>query len=1046
MLTTEYAVVAWQRVFRLYLLTWLAVSLAVGARAEMPEAWKLVNNHQGTQQTVTGKVTSAADGAPLVGVTVTVKGTALATQSDSTGKYSISVPGPNATLVFSYVGFIAAEIPVNNQTAIDIVLQPEGTNLEETVVIGYGKQRVRDLTAAVSVVSAKDLENRPITNASQALQAVKGVYVNQPGGQPGADGATIRIRGIGSIGSAGKLNPLVLVDGVEFPIGDVNPTDIESISVLKDAASASIYGSRGANGVVLITTKKGSVRRAVVNYSGYYGFQEAIYLPDPVDNSADFMEWYNKAQVNQGSPPVYPDSLIRQFRDNPTSLEYPNTNWMKVMFDRAPVQEHSIRFAGGNERTQYNTSVRYLDQDGVLMGTSYKMYSANLNLQTKISEKLSLDAQILLSSRQLKDQAGGSDAAMNRIMRLVPMQPEGRMADGSWPDSWVPTPGQNGFENPLIRAQETYSRLENNRVLASLSLKYNILKNLNYQVRASINQRYALTKSWNPLIYLTNVRTGQPTRPWSGAISTRSNSQTEDQDWTVFHTFNYTTQISDNHKLNALLGASIERFRDEAFSAAIDGFQTLDLNELDLGTINPRVSGNSGLDVLMSYFGRVQYSFKERYLLEASGRYDGSSRIAREHRWGLFPSVSTGWILSEENFLKNEPWLTELKIRASWGQIGNQEIGRFQFVPAVATGYNYPFGGVISPGAAVIQTRDPALKWETTTMTNLGLDWILLKGSLTGSFEVFRKRTSGILRQVNIPAQVGDLAGPVTNVAVVDNNGMEAALNYRNRIGKDFTYEIGGHITKIKNEVVDLRGERIIANNRITEEGQPIESWYVFKTDGLFQTKEEVAAYPTISKRVGPGDVKYVDLNNDGKIDGDDRYIAGSTFPDLTYGFNIGLGFKGLQLSTIWNGVMGVDVYPDHNMAMPFNNGAGLTKRWLTDSWTPERPNAPLPRISARNQFAAENFSISDFWLRDASYLRMKNIQLSYILPGGLLDRIGVSQVQVFANAQNLLTISKMKEWDPETDILLNTSTSTNSTYSHYPSVKTYTMGVNINF
>jgi TonB-linked SusC/RagA family outer membrane protein len=432
----------------------------------------------------------------------------------------------------------------------------------------------------------------------------------------------------------------------------------------------------------------------------------------------------------------------------------------------------------------------------------------------------------------------------------------------------------------------------------------------------------------------------------------------------------------------------------------------------------------------------VQYAFRDKYLFETNFRYDGSSRFHRDHRWGFFPSFSAGWRMSEESFLQNTNWLDELKVRASWGQIGNQEIGLFQYVNAVSLGENYAFGGVIAPGAAVTQSRDPQVSWETSTSTNFGVDWSIFQGKLSGVVEVFNKRTDGILRTVNLPAQVGDLAGPTTNIAVVDNRGFEFSLMHRNQLSPNVSYEVGAHLTGVRNEVVDTDGEIIFSGNTITQEGDPINAWYVYETDGLFQTQEEVDAYPTISSRVGPGDVKYVDRDGNGVINGDDRYVAGTSFPDYTYGFNLGVTVKGVQLTTIWQGVHGIDVYPDYNMASPFYNGAGLQKRWLTDAWTPENPNAELPRLTSRNLYT-ENFQVSDFWLQDASYLRLKNIQISYPFQGGILERVGIKQLKVFANGQNLLTFSKFKQYDPERNI-------TQTNFSEYPSVKMYTMGLNV--
>lgn len=989
-----------------------------------------------------GRVTDDR-GEPLAGATLTVNTLNRSYTTDSEGAFTFSAQPGVYDVEVTYVSYTTQRKQVSIQSGqsveLSFTLQAAEGALSEVVVVGYGTQKKINVTGSVAVVNGDDLNNRPITNASQALQGVPGIYVNQAGGQPGADGATIRIRGVGTIGGGGKLNPLVLVDGVEYPLSAVNPADIESISVLKDAASSAIYGSRAANGVVLITTKLGKRDQTTIEYSNYFGAQEATYLPDAVESSVDFMEWYNKAMVNQGGNPYYSEELINEFRTNPTSLVYPNTNWMDLMFGTAPIQEHNIRFAGGTEKTRYNLSAGYLGQDGVLKGmTGADRYSLNLKINSELSKRVSIEGGVMASRWDKDEPKAGISTVMNRIMRMVPIQPAGRMEDGRWPDSWVLTPGQNSFENPLIWAAENYQKQVTDRMLINLALNYRIIDGLLFNIRASANEGRYDMRDWNTPTMLYNVKTGAPTRYSSASVATLVDYGSKEQRLNTTSTLNYEKTFGSSHNLSVLGGFSVETFKGSWRQASVQGFPTTELPELNIGTANQATTGTSYEDALLSYFGRLQYNFRNRYLFEFNSRYDGSSRFAEGNRWGFFPSLSLGWRLSEESFLQDATWLDDLKLRGSWGQIGNQEIGRFQYVNSVSLGLGYPFGGTYAPGSAVTQSKDPTLSWETTTMSNLGLDWSLFNGKLTGEFDVFRKRTDGILRAVTLPAQVGALGGPVQNLAVVDNSGFEVSLSHTNRVG-DFTYQLGAHLTKIRNEVVELMGEEVISGSRITRAGDPIESWYLLKTDGLFQTEEEVANYPTITSRVGPGDVKYVDLNEDGKIDGNDRYIAGSTFPDFTYGFNLSGGYKGFSLSTVWQGVSDVSVRLNGNMAMPFNNGAGLTKNWITDSWTPENPNALLPRITTRHQYTAENFSDSDFWLYDASYLRLKNIQLAYTFQNAALRKIGIDRLQLFVNGQNMLTFSKMKLFDPEQDL-------TGEHIGKYPSVKIYTAGLTVNF
>lgn len=989
--------------------------------------------------TIRGKITDE-QGNVLPGASVSVKGTNKTTVANGEGVFTIEA-NTGDHLEISFVGFESREVVIGSVTSIQVTLRAVDTGLSDVVVVGYGTQKKVNLTGAISVVNAKDLQDRPLTNASQALQGVNGIYINQAGGQPGADDATIRIRGIGTIGSAGKLDPLVLVDGAETSLRDVNPNDIDNISVLKDAASTAIYGSRAANGVVLVTTKIGKFNeRPTVEYNGYAGIQTPTYLPDPVDSSAVFMEWYNKAQVNQGGVPYYSNELIQSFRDNPTSILYPNTNWMDILFGDAFIHAHNLRFSGGSQKLRYSLSGEYLDQDGVLKGmTAAKKYGLNMRISSSVSDRFGIDGNVNINRWDREQPSDGISVAMNRIMRMVPVQPEGKLPNGDWADSWVLTPGQNSFQDPRVFSDVYSGNVTSNNVLLNLGAHYNILKNLRYEARGFVNYLNSIEDDFATVVWLHDVRTGAPTRNPYTTTGYRKNISTTDERMNFTHTIVSENSFKD-HNLKILLGNSYEQFKTSNFNANRTGYLTQEISDISSGTMDQFATGGSAKDVLISYFGRVNYSYKEKYLFEANARYDGSSRFAKTNRWGLFPSFSVGWRISQESFMKNLTWIDQLKVRASWGQIGNQEIGRFQYVNLVSSGYGYPFGGVYNgSGTAITQSKDPGIRWETTTMTDIGLDWSLFNNRLYGEFDYFYKRTDGILRQIALPSQVGGLTGPTTNLAVVDNSGFEISLNYRDHIGKDFSYNIGGSFGYVKNNVVNLNGEQILSGGTITKEGAPIQSWYVLEVDGIFQSEDEVKNYPTISSRVGPGDLKYVDRNKDGQINGDDRYIAGNTFPPYTFSFNIGLNYKSISLTTFWQGVNGLKVRPNNNMASPYNNGAGVQKEWITDSWTPDRPNARLPRISTRNVYTAENFSDSDFWLKDASYFRLKNIQLSYKLNSSLIKGIGLTQAKVFINAQNILTFTKFKDYDPERNILA-------TNFETYPSIKMVTGGINLRF
>lgn len=451
------------------------------------------------------------------------------------------------------------------------------------------------------------------------------------------------------------------------------------------------------------------------------------------------------------------------------------------------------------------------------------------------------------------------------------------------------------------------------------------------------------------------------------------------------------------------------------------------------------MGGSSSMSVLMSYFGRVNYAYKDRYLFEGNFRYDGSSRFAKGNRWGVFPSFSAGWRLSEENFLQEADWLDNLKLRASWGQLGNERIEMFRYVDLMQLGLNYPLNGEIQSGAAVTAYNDPNITWETTTMTNIGIDATMLKSKLNFSFEFFDKRTSDILRKVTLPDQAGGLAGPIQNIGEVSNKGFELNLGYHDQIG-DFRYDVNGNMTFVNNKITSLKGQTIIDGMFILKEGQPIDSYYMLHCIGIFQSQEEIDNSPYQTANTKPGYLKFEDTNGDGKITEDDRQIRGGVIPKITYGFNINLGYKDWDLSAFFQGVTDVYTYGDRIGATPLWFGCGLPEQWLTDAWTPERgTSATLPIITTYEGGLNENFRTNDFWLIDASYLRLKNLQLTYNVPFSFLKKGVIKRLKIFANAENLLTFSPMKDFDPEKNLK-------GSTWYAYPSVRTYTAGVNVTF
>ncbi|HEX8462891.1 MAG TPA: SusC/RagA family TonB-linked outer membrane protein, partial [Segetibacter sp.] len=548
---------------------------------------------------------------------------------------------------------------------------------------------------------------------------------------------------------------------------------------------------------------------------------------------------------------------------------------------------------------------------------------------------------------------------------------------------------------------------------------------------AAANIFYDVEKYFNPQINLTNHKTGEVAVMGNIPIRSARNTSTTGVNLTNFHTLNWEQQFNQ-HKLTALAGFSVETFNNGSFSANNQGFLDNTLTELNAGSLGTLASGTSSVSKLLSYFSRVNYSYQGKYFAEANFRYDGSSRFAAGKRWGFFPSFSAGWLVSEEGFLKGSSAIDNLKLRASWGRLGNQQIALYSYVDAIALGYNYSFNNTVVGGAATAQLTDPNITWETTTMSNIGVDIGLFKNRLTGEIDVFNKTTSNILRQVTVPGQVGDLAGPYRNIGSVSNKGVEVTVNYRDKIGA-FTYNIGANITYVKNKVIDIKGNKYYSGTTIITEGAPINSFFGLQAEGIFQTDKEVQNHAFQSATTKAGDIAYKDVDGNKVINDADRIIIGNSIPKYTYSFTLGAGYKGFQLTAFIQGVTGVNTYAYGNLSQPYRNGAGVTEEWLTESWTPQNPGARLPRLTTATGFP-QNFLTSSFWLQDASYLRLKNVQLSYRVPQKWLQ-----QLTVFVNAQNFLTFSKFKLGDPERQV-------TRGDIIEYPNAKSVTAGVNLTF
>jgi len=1013
-----------------YPLYLLVLSILMGSISVSAQDQPIINS------TLSGTVVDAKTREALIGATVKIKGTTNGSSTNVDGKFNLLTGQKYPyTLVVNYIGYQAREIVVNaNQIVIE--LTEDYNPLDEVVVVGYGTQKKVNLTGSVASVDQKTLANRPITNSTQALQNVPGVFTNQTKGRPGADGATIRVRGTGTLNNS---NPLVLVDGIEYALGDVNPNDIESITVLKDAASASIYGNRAANGVILVKTKTGKKGSFSLDSSVYAGVQKAIQFPDVVTNTIDYMEGKNRALANEGKPAESSQALIDEYKAGTDPFIYPNTNWFDIMFKSAPIQEHNVRLSGGSEKTTFSISLGYLNQDGIMIETSGKRYSLNSNVNSDINKKLRIGASLsgnfwyAQESAYSADEGNGEGGLLGLTYRGLPFQVP-YAQDGTYADQWIRVPGHNFFRNTVALSKEGFNKNNKYRTLANIFGEYQLPFNIRYKTTLAANILYGIDKFSYPAINLTNPKTLAITpignTPARGVRQTSQNNI----NLTNFHTLTWDRQIA-KHNLGALAGFSVERFDDGNFSAYNQGYLGNDLTELNAGSTSPQVTGTSGSSRLQSYFGRFNYNFSEKYLFEANFRYDGSSRFAKQNRWGFFPSFSGGWRISEEDFLKNINIFSSLKLRASYGKLGNQNVNLFSYVDAISLGQNYTFNGSIVSGAAITQVADPNITWETTTMSDIGLEGSILNNKLTFEFDWFNKETSEILRQISIPAQVGNLTGPVRNIGSVSNKGYEITLGYRDSF-KNIRYNFDANVTQIKNKVINVNGQKYYSGNTIIQEGSPINSFFGLQAEGIFQTAEEVSNHAFQNAGTKPGDLKYKDIDGNNVIDNNDRVVIGNSIPEFVYGFSGGIEYKRFDFSFIFQGLHNVDTYLTGNLAQPFKNGAGVTKEWLTDSWTPTNTGASLPRLTTSNGYP-QNFQTSSFWIRDASYLRLKNVQLGYSFPQRWTSKAGISLIKVFVNAQNYLTFTNFKFSDPERNL-------TRADLIEYPNPKVITAGINI--
>ena len=985
---------------------------------------------------ITGTVTGDT-GQPLSGASVSVVGTASGALTGQDGRYTISgVQAGERTVRAALIGYApqTATITVSaGQVASqNFQLTSEAVELEGIVAVGYGTQRKVNLTGAVASVDAEQLEARPIARVTEALAGTTpGLTVIQRSSQPGEQDIQFNIRGRGSISNS--TTPLILIDGVEGDINQLNPLDIASMSVLKDASSAAIYGSRAANGVILITTKRGSATGGLrVSYDGYYGIQGVGTMPKAV-GPRDYLTLINEARVNAGQPPnFYTEEYIsnteKALRGDPSvdATLYPWTDWIDVLYDPAPIMDHTVGVSGGNDLARFNLSLNYFDQDGMLPNTAADRAGIRLNTDFNITEKFTTGVDLALRRNSYIESNNQGDVYF-RAFHDTPPTVMAQYPDGTY--GW-----SRNNHNPLAYAKE-WGLVEQTTLSGTINGKadYQLLDGLAVRTLASAKVDSWDYDNWRNQLEFRNFFTGNVVKSVNqNRLDRRKSNETE---YYLRGLIDYNRTI-DVHAIAAMIGYDQTQFNWNEIRADRNIFYSNQLQEINAGSAAE--DGNWGTSQdwrLRSGFGRLSYGYDDRYLFEANARYDGSSRFAEGNRFGFFPSLSAAWRISEESFF-NVPWVNELKIRGSWGEMGNQNIGLYRYYGSVAFGQNYLFGSNLSDGAAKTTLANRDISWETTEMTDLGIDLELFAGRLAFTGDIYRKLTTGNLIDLPIPDIVG-LNAPTQNAGSIENRGWEAAINWQDNF-RDGNYALGFNISDNKNKVLDLQGTGpFISGIFIRQEGLPLGTMWAYEADGLFVDQAEVDAHATQQPLTGPGDIKFVDQNDDGVINAEDRVVVGNDLPRYTVGSNLSAAWKGFDASMFFQGVLDVDAYLEGALVEGPVWENFTTEAWL-DRWTPENPDPnarmPKPALQVHHNFGDR----SSFWVQDASYVKLRNAQLGYTLPASITGRLNVERMRIYLSGQNLLTFSNQ-------DLLLDPEFPTGRG-TVYPQTRTISFGTSIGF
>jgi TonB-linked SusC/RagA family outer membrane protein len=978
------------------------------------------------QKNISGTVTDVND-EPVSGVSVAVKGTSTGTVTDMQGTYRLNVP-ENAVLVFSYMGYVTQEVTVTDQTTIPVTLQSDSQNLEEVVVVGYGTQKKVNLTGAVNTVKAERITNKPVTSLVSALTGeASGVTITQRTGQPGASQGDIRIRGIGTWGNAA---PLILVDGISMSIHDVIPGDVESVSVLKDAASASIYGSRAANGVILITTKQGEKGKIQINYDGNVAVQKATRIPELAD-SWQYCDFFNQAQINEGKNPLYPQDKIDRMRagNGDPDKQEANTNWTKELQDPAAMQQmHQISATGGTDKVQYIGTLGYTSQEGILRYSLYKRYNARLNTKAQLTPWFNLGFNLAYLNGHQK-----APTASTQIETTARPYLPVKYSDGTW--------SHHSGTNPLRKISDDYGARNtlNNTITTLISPEITPIKGLLLKGTLGYESNTTLQKTFDKIVEydafgdvqaaVVQVPRNKQTDRWSMSRNLTANAMAT-----------YEFEVGAN-SFKLMTGGSLESFKYAYTQASRMDFPNNDFSEINAGDANTAAAeGNSTLSALASLFGRLNYVYADRYLFEANFRYDGSSKFARENRFGFFPSFSAGWRISEEAFFEElKTYIPNLKIRGSWGKLGNQQINDYQYLSTFGASGSYLFDHTINTGYAETVMGNPIITWETAENFNIGVDFSLFNNRLQTVFEWYKKTTNDILLNLSTPVTLG-ISPAVQNAGSVENKGWDISITWNDRIGESFRYHVGLNLWDVRNKITDLRGYKSPTGNLTTRiEGEPIDALFGYENLGICQNKEQYEKYKdvmhTFNANWNIGDLIIHDRTGDGRISADDKIVMGNQIPRYCFGINIGFDYKGFDFSCFLQGVGKADGYLNRDIAKPLG-GRTLFKDHAGNIFDPNNPDpdAYYPRILDSWQDAISYNSYQSHWVQDASYIRLKNLQAGYTFR---FPKTGIDKLRLMFSGENMLTFTKFRLWDPE---------SSAGAADIYPLVAVYSFGVNITF